>query len=296
MLHIDTPELVHGWADSTPGQDQQPNHRLWLDGAPIDVSYDDPAPMDGMKVEARVVLDSTKDQPAYRVLEYRIASELDLFIKDVPRSWVAPRAQRLPQLVHLLLSSVHTAELRDLSQIILTSPELAPRFFQAPASAAHHHSFNGGLACHSMEVALLAQKHICCQGPDASYEIELVTCAALLHDIGKALLPKQTDHDKAGAEFVSFTMAQEGYGNGDATIDLLNVLRRKQTRVDSPVHRALAYADQCSAGSSAEKMAFARAPKSSRVVPLNVKGPRRFYQSYDRSRIADAPPDRARGS
>jgi hypothetical protein len=80
-----------------------------------------------------------------------------------------------------LVRSFGSEELRQFMASVFTIPSVYRHFWTAPASREHHHAYVGGLAEHSLEVAVLAgaARHIeVCQR-------DLLVAYALLHDVGK---------------------------------------------------------------------------------------------------------------
>lgn len=80
-----------------------------------------------------------------------------------------------------LVRALHSADLRRLMASVFTMPDVFRGYWTAPASRAHHHDYAGGLAQHSLEVAVLAgvAREL------EPWERDLLVAYALLHDIGK---------------------------------------------------------------------------------------------------------------
>ena len=80
-----------------------------------------------------------------------------------------------------LIESLSISPLRLMVRRIFSDREVVARYWTTPASARHHHAFPGGLAAHSLEVAL----DLAGQSALDPHERELCIVAGLLHDIGK---------------------------------------------------------------------------------------------------------------
>ena len=80
-----------------------------------------------------------------------------------------------------LTLQLETAPLRDFLMAVFQRRDVFQSFWTMPASAAHHHSYAGGLALHSLEVA----QDIASNAGLSDTERELGIVGALMHDIGK---------------------------------------------------------------------------------------------------------------
>lgn len=80
-----------------------------------------------------------------------------------------------------LVGAIEAEPLRAFVESVFARRDVHDRYWTLPASMAHHHSFEGGLAAHSLEVAA----DIATQSTLTGTERDLGIAAALLHDIGK---------------------------------------------------------------------------------------------------------------
>lgn len=80
-----------------------------------------------------------------------------------------------------LIDGIKNVPLWGLVHDILRRRDVASVYWTSPASRKHHHAFPGGLAAHSLEVAL----DLATQSSLADHERELCIVGGLLHDIGK---------------------------------------------------------------------------------------------------------------
>lgn len=108
------------------------------------------------------------------------------------------------------IETLQTPNLRSFCDDVFTDLDFAHKFFTVPASLEHHHAFRGGLAEHSVAVALAAAGQ---QQPNAT-ERDLAFVGGLLHDIGKILTcdplrtrPVYLDHDLLTLEILSRPLA-----------------------------------------------------------------------------------------
>lgn len=80
-----------------------------------------------------------------------------------------------------LVRSIGSDELRQFMASVFTISSVFRHFWTAPASRAHHHAYTGGLAEHSLEVAVLAGS----AREIETWQRDLLVVYALLHDVGK---------------------------------------------------------------------------------------------------------------
>lgn len=80
-----------------------------------------------------------------------------------------------------LIQSIDSLLLRRLLASTLRMPEVHANYWTAPASLSHHHAVPGGLALHSLEVAVATSS---VRGLDR-WQRDLAMTYALLHDLGK---------------------------------------------------------------------------------------------------------------
>ncbi|WP_043769205.1 HD domain-containing protein [Algiphilus aromaticivorans] len=165
-------------------------------------------------------------------------------------------------------------------------------FFAAPASSMAHHDFPGGLALHSLEVALIVARM-----PRSSFTNaigrDIALAAALLHDIGKV-------------EYVLSGYCCHGTGHETRTIALLGpILHWLRENEDSSVAELLLYllsqdgkaahascpeaiavrfADRMSATANASQQAFASAPRHFKYAKRKLGGPladKTYYRALE---------------
>ncbi|MCB1553280.1 MAG: HD domain-containing protein [Xanthomonadales bacterium] len=80
-----------------------------------------------------------------------------------------------------LVKTIHSNCLRRFMATVFRHPDVHVGFWRQPASLSHHHAYEGGLAQHSLEVAVAASS---IDGLDASQR-DMVVTYGLLHDLGK---------------------------------------------------------------------------------------------------------------
>ncbi len=80
-----------------------------------------------------------------------------------------------------LIDLLTTPPLREMVTRVFLDREVCARYWTMPASARHHHAWPGGLATHSLEVAMDLANQCVLTGT----ERELAVAGGLLHDIGK---------------------------------------------------------------------------------------------------------------
>lgn len=83
--------------------------------------------------------------------------------------------------VRELVCSIGSDALREFMASVFMIPSVFRHFWTAPASRTHHHAYVGGLAEHSLEVAVLADV----ARQVESWQRDLLVAYALLHDVGK---------------------------------------------------------------------------------------------------------------
>lgn len=109
-----------------------------------------------------------------------------------------------------LVADIEATPLREMVERVLHDREVCAKFWKMPASARYHHTFPGGLAFHSAEVAsdLASQSHL------TSLERDLGIAGGLLHDIGKVwsytidMFPNEAGK-AMGHEFIGVTRLEE---------------------------------------------------------------------------------------
>ncbi len=80
-----------------------------------------------------------------------------------------------------LIRSIESPPLRRLMATVMKMPDVFAAYWTCAASQSHHHAHPGGLAQHSLEVAVAAES---IRGLD-SWQRDVVVLYALLHDLGK---------------------------------------------------------------------------------------------------------------
>lgn len=80
-----------------------------------------------------------------------------------------------------VIQSIQSLPLRQLMAALFRRDDVYQRYWTAPASLSHHHAYVGGLAQHSLEVAVATSS---VRGVDA-WQRDIMLVYALLHDIGK---------------------------------------------------------------------------------------------------------------
>lgn len=193
----------------------------------------------------------------------------------IPSRWFSQPgdAERL----RFLTDQIQTVALRDFLGGIFADDGLAWSFLTLPASHRHHHSWRGGLFCHSLECAEMVAampgfRHV---------ETELGMVAALLHDIGKirtqgsgalrfqqrVLLP----HDIFTLEILSRHLERLDQQWPEGGISLRYLLTWKPGRTVPAMTMAeiIACADRVSTGQDRERQAFSALPKGSHLVIEN---------------------------
>ncbi|MGI8750038.1 MAG: 3'-5' exoribonuclease YhaM family protein, partial [Thermoleophilaceae bacterium] len=137
---------------------------------------------DELQVEVRSIAragDEGLDPATFLPTAYRDMEELDGFLEHLARE-------------------VHDPDLRRLLAAFLEDDEFRESLRRAPCTRGGHHAYLGGLIEHTVAVATLAQE-ACILHP--RLDSDLLTSAAILHDIGK------TREFEYGAEI---SLSQEG--------------------------------------------------------------------------------------
>ena len=193
------------------------------------------------------------------VLEWQEVHHHDIGLGDIPAHWVSRQGRPATVQIERLVAGIEDLAIADLARAVLPYPTVAMRFFRAPASRTHHHAFPGGLAVHSEEVARFGAKMLIPDNPAHGYEADLVTAAALLHDLGKCLPGVGFEaHEAAGQKLVTLVSQRLPDTGCQQHKDVLSILAPKLSREasESAVRRAVRHADQSSAGRAASAIAF----------------------------------------
>ncbi|MFT3754414.1 MAG: HD domain-containing protein [Pseudoxanthomonas sp.] len=80
-----------------------------------------------------------------------------------------------------LIAGIQTLPLREFVMRVFVDRAVCRHYWTMPASARHHHAWPGGLATHSLEVAM----DLATQSQLDNTECDLAVAGGLLHDIGK---------------------------------------------------------------------------------------------------------------
>ena len=104
-----------------------------------------------------------------------------------------------------MVRNLHSPLLRDFMRSVFSLPDVFRYYWTCPASLAHHHAKAGGLALHSLEVAVTAGNWT----ELSTWEHDVVVTHALLHDLGKiwsydegclSAEARQFGHERLGLE------------------------------------------------------------------------------------------------
>jgi len=169
------------------------------------------------------------------------------------------------------------------------------RFFTWQASRSHHHSYPGGLAEHSVEVARRVA------GDPLGFEpLErwVGSVAGLLHDIGKIRTMRSDgsrppgdlpiDHEVLTLSVLSAPLEWLDRAAPEAAKMMRYVLSwssEKERRPLLPVAMAVRESDRVSAALNARKLAFGKVPSWRQLAVLDGPGPRSwFWRSAGHSR------------
>ena len=112
------------------------------------------------------------------LVHWNVLPPTDLF--DLIPAALCPIAGVVQQTCDLI-KSIHSASLKRLLVSVFSMPDVHFKYWSCPASLNHHHADEGGLAQHSLEVAVATES---VRGLD-TWQRDLALVYALLHDIGK---------------------------------------------------------------------------------------------------------------
>lgn len=164
-------------------------------------------------------------------------------------------------------------------------PALTTRFLTLPASQQHHHARPGGLAEHSMEVAVSVNRLL--QDQDEAQRV-LASVAGLLHDFGKTTTHQGDgrrtatghvlDHEALTLELLAPALKALEAMWFDGALALRYLLSgthsaRNTQRPLMPALIAIRSADQLSAAHDAQRQAFHDKPAWHRFASLDIPGP-----------------------
>ncbi len=111
-----------------------------------------------------------------RPVENGEADPSDFFpasLRDPEEMWAELRA---------IVSGLTNRDIRQLLDLVLDDPEIAPKFKFAPAAKTIHHAFRSGLLEHVLSLAGLAKA---VAGHYKTLDLNLLLAGVVLHDIGK---------------------------------------------------------------------------------------------------------------
>lgn len=153
------------------------NHNLIIHTRDMDESLIDIAPYSFIQCEVK--------NRIHQGLQYHVADFVLPVEKPTYQSiYMLPyRAAIYPKDVFKLISFVEMIENQDLKQFVtdvLLQPNVTLPYLRNPASSNHHHSYNGGLLKHSIDVVELALEKA-----TNGIEKDILIVVALLHNIGK---------------------------------------------------------------------------------------------------------------
>lgn len=196
-----------------------------------------------------------------------------------------------------LIDGIHFPVIQSFLKDVFSEDPLTIPFLQLPASRNHHHSWPGGLAEHSLEVAELAYQ---ASYLDHDHERYLALAAGLLHDIGKVWMSRSSGskravpyivrHDDLTLEILgpAFDKIDQRWPDGGSALRYLLQWRKRpgETRPLLPVAMAVRFADQYSAASSARRIADKQRMPWERYARLDAAGPssRFWYPSRPKDR------------
>jgi 3'-5' exoribonuclease len=134
---------------------------------------------DFVKVQARVEIFRNKPQLALQQVRRAKPEEIDL-VDFLPHT--KEDVDKLYERLLEFAQSIRNPWLKTLVTGIISDPQIAPRYKQAPAAKVMHHAFIGGLLEHVVGLCalgrLLATQY-------AELDVDLLLTAAMLHDVGK---------------------------------------------------------------------------------------------------------------
>lgn len=203
--------------------------------------------------------------------------------EEVPRSDLARRLERI-------LRRCPVRALQQFLDAVFQVEAVALPYLSLPASRAHHHSWPGGLAEHSLEVARSVYNSAVLDDPE---ERALATIAALLHDLGKvrtfstggyrSRLGQVVPHTAITLEMLAEPLSalEKRWPDGAIALRYLLTWRsdRGAARPLLPVALLIEQADRYSAAQSARRLAQRRTPPWNRFSELQGPGPRSLFWS-----------------
>lgn len=242
----------------------------------------------GQRIEARLAVHRWRGQLMPRLLKAATApTETSSILRTLP-SGSLPMPSLATQLEHLICGCELPA-LQDFLERVFSQASVVRAFLTLPASRSHHHSWPGGLAEHSLEVARIVQAS---SFLDVMEERALGITAGLLHDIGKirtfapgarkSPLGRVIAHESMTLEMLAPALASLDRLWPDGAIALRYLLTSKSrpegTRPLLPIALLLDQADRYSAAASARRIASAARQPWQNFATLQAPGPRtRFW-------------------
>lgn len=133
-------------------------------------------------VDVEANIDCRGKKPYFRC-KFIQASSVDLSMPKRLSQLPVALCQKPCALMTLLklVDSISEPLLSEFVTNVLTQSRVGLQYIQCPASANHHHNYEGGLLEHSVEIALQVSNEL-----EANrQERDLAIVAALLHDVGK---------------------------------------------------------------------------------------------------------------
>lgn len=132
-------------------------------------------------VKVKGIVSSYRGTPQLQIEKIRPAKPEEYDISELlPTSETS--LEDLEKAVSELIEMIDDPEIRNLTDDILSDPQVRPRYFEVPAGTRWHHAYLRGLVEHSVSMARLAVK-VCEHYPHL--DRSLLIAGALLHDLGK---------------------------------------------------------------------------------------------------------------
>lgn len=242
----------------------------------------------GQRIEARLAVHHWRGKLMPHLLKAAKAlTETSGILRTLP-SGSLPKPGLSTQLERLI-SGCELPALQDFLERVFSQDSVAHAFLTLPASRSHHHSWPGGLAEHSLEVARIIQA---ASFLDVVEERALGITAGLLHDIGKirtfapgarrSRLGRVVAHETLTLEILAPALASLDRLWPDGATALRYLLASKTrpegTRPLLPIALLLDHADRYSAATSARRIASAERQPWQNFATLQAPGPRsRFW-------------------
>lgn len=180
---------------------------------------------------------------------------------------LCPRKDLLEKLARVV-GTISSPHLQRFVRNVLADEGIIRRFVNVPASVKNHHSYQAGTLEHSLECVDVVRGM-----PDlTSDERDIVTVAALYHDVGKIMTNKENGLTQEGFWMHHNALTLEILGEhlkkldhdwpdaGSVLRHIWSALHKGPTQPKSSLVGVVQYADQYSAGRNQEKKAFANQP------------------------------------